>query len=60
MYNENNFTNEMFGYNKEEVEEYIQENKSEYASYLQAERLDSDRLPHELTIVTKKIQSTST
>ena len=50
------FSNEMFGYNKSEVDDYIKELKSEYETKLQAERSDSNRLSNELTIVKKKIE----
>ena len=50
------FANEMFGYNKAEVDDYIKELKSEYETKLQAERSDSNRLSNELTIVKKKIE----
>ncbi len=50
------FANEMFGYNKAEVDDYIKELRSEYETKLQAERSDSNRLSNELTIVKKKIE----
>ncbi len=50
------FSNEMFGYNKSEVDDYIKELKSEYETKLQVERSDSNRLSNELTIVKKKIE----
>lgn len=56
MDSEKKFSNEMFGYNKQEVEEYIKELKAEYESRLQAEKSDSNRLSNELTIVKKKLE----
>lgn len=56
MENEKKFSNEMFGYNKQEVEEYIKELKAEYETRLQAEKSDSNRLSNELTIVKKKLE----
>jgi cell division septum initiation protein DivIVA len=53
---EKKFANEMFGYNKQEVEEYVKETKAEYESRLQAEKSDSNRLSNELTIVKKKLE----
>ena len=50
------FSNEMFGYNKAEVDDYIKELKSEYETKLQVERSDSNRLSNELTIMKKKIE----
>ncbi len=50
------FSNEMFGYNKSEVDDYVKELKSEYETKLQVERSDSNRLSNELTIVKKKIE----
>jgi len=54
--NEKKFANEMFGYNKQEVDEYVKETKAEYESRLQAEKSDSNRLSNELTIVKKKLE----
>ena len=56
MDNEKKFANEMFGYNKQEVDEYVKETKAEYESRLQAEKSDSNRLSNELTIVKKKLE----
>lgn len=56
MENEKKFSNEMFGYDKKEVEEYIKDIKSEYESKLQAERSDVNRVANELTIVKKKLE----
>ena len=56
MDSEKKFSNEMFGYSKQEVEEYVKEIKSEYESRLQAEKSDSNRLSNELTIVRKKLE----
>lgn len=50
------FSNEMFGYNKTEVDDYIKNLKSEYETKLQVERSDSNRLSNELTIVKKKME----
>ena len=50
------FNNEMFGYNKQEVEEYLKDMKADYESRLQAERSDVNRLQNELTIVKKKLE----
>ncbi|MEG1990248.1 MAG: DivIVA domain-containing protein [Terrisporobacter sp.] len=50
------FSNGMFGYDKDEVEEYIKSIKAEYESKLQAEKSDSNRLSNELTIVKKKLE----
>lgn len=56
MDSEKKFVNEMFGYNKQEVEEHIKEQKAEYESRLQAEKSESNRLSNELTIVKKKLE----
>lgn len=56
MENEKKFSNEMFGYDKKEVEEYIKSMKAEYESRLQAERSDANRIANELTIVKKKLE----
>ena len=56
MENEKKFNNEMFGYNKQEVEEYLKDMKADYESRLQAERSDVTRLQNELTIVKKKLE----
>lgn len=56
MDSEKKFVSEMFGYNKQEVEEYIKELKAEYESRLQAEKSESNRLSNELTIVKKKLE----
>ena len=56
MENEKKFNNEMFGYNKQEVEEYLKDMKADYESRLQAERSDVNRLQNELTIVKKKLE----
>ncbi|MDF2865775.1 MAG: hypothetical protein K0R72_591 [Clostridia bacterium] len=56
MDSEKKFSNEMFGYSKQEVDEYIKELKAEYESRLQAEKSDSNRLSNELTIVKKKLE----
>ncbi len=60
MENEKRFSNEMFGYNKEEVEEYIRDVKAEYESRIQAERSDANRIANELTIVKKKLEKYET
>ena len=54
MENEKKFSNEMFGYDKQEVEDYIKDLKAQYESKLQSERSDSNRVANELTIVKKK------
>lgn len=56
MENEKKFGNEMLGYSKKEVEEYIKSLKAEYESKLQAERSDANRIANELTIVKKKLE----
>ena len=56
MDNDKKFSNEMFGYDKKEVEEYIKAIKAEYESKLQAERSDSNRMANELTIIKKKLE----
>lgn len=56
MDSEKKFASEMFGYSKQEVEEYVKELKSEYESRLQAEKSESNRLSNELTIVKKKLE----
>lgn len=56
MENEKKFSNEMFGYDKKEVEEYIKAIKAEYESKLQAERSESNRLSNEMTIIKKKLE----
>ena len=56
MENEKKFNNEMFGYNKQEVEEYLKDMKADYESRLQAQRSDVNRLQNELTIVKKKLE----
>ena len=56
MENEKKFASEMFGYNKEEVEEYIKGIIAEYESKLGAEKADSSRLSNELTIVKRKLE----
>ena len=56
MENEKKFGNEMFGYDKREVEDYIKALKADYESRIQAERSDANRVANELTIVKKKIE----
>ncbi len=56
MENEKKFSNEMFGYDKKEVEEYIKALKAEYESKIQSEKSDSNRIANELTIVKKKLE----
>ncbi len=56
MDNEKKFGNEMFGYDKKEVEDYIKSLKAEYESKLEAERSDSNRVANELTILKKKLE----
>ena len=56
MENEKKFGNEMFGYDKREVEDYIKALKADYESRIQAERSDANRGANELTIVKKKLE----
>lgn len=56
MDNEKKFGSEMFGYAKNEVDEYIKSLKAEYESKLQAEKSDSNRIANELTIIKKKLE----
>ena len=56
MENEKKFSSEMFGYDKEEVEDYIKALKAEYESKLQSERSDANRVSNELTILKKKLE----
>ena len=56
MENEKKFGNEMFGYDKREVEDYIKALKAEYESKIQAERSDANRVANELTILKKKLE----
>ncbi|MEG0872626.1 MAG: hypothetical protein RSE00_01195 [Clostridia bacterium] len=56
MENEKKFSNEMFGYEKREVEDYIKALKAEYESKVQAERSEANRVANELTIVKKKLE----
>ena len=56
MENEKKFSNEMFGYEKREVEDYIKALKAEYESKVQAERSEANRIANELTILKKKLE----
>lgn len=56
MENEKKFGNEMFGYNKTEVEEYIKAMKADYESRIQAEKSDANRIANELTILKRKLE----
>lgn len=56
MENEKKFSNEMFGYDKREVEDYIKSLKAEYESRIQAEKSDANRVANELTILKKKLE----
>lgn len=56
MENEKKFDNEMFGYDKKQVEEYIREMKADSESTLQAERAEVNRLSNEITIIRKKLE----
>ena len=56
MENDKKFSNEMFGYSKSEVEDYIKSLKAEYESRLQAEHSDANRVANELTILKKKLE----
>ena len=49
MENDKKFSNEMFGYSKSEVEDYIKSLKAEYESRLQAEHSDANRVRHHKT-----------
>ncbi|MEG0072952.1 MAG: DivIVA domain-containing protein [Clostridia bacterium] len=55
MDNEKKFSNEMFGYDKKEVEEYIKDIKADYESKVYAEKAENNRIANELTIVKKKL-----
>lgn len=56
MENEKKFGNEMFGYDKREVEDYIKTLKAEYESRIQAEKSDANRIANEVTILKKKLE----
>ncbi len=56
MENEKKFDNEMFGYDKKQVEEYIREMKADAESTLQGERAEVNRLSNEITIKKKKLE----
>lgn len=56
MENEKKFGNEMFGYDKREVEDYIKNLKAEYESRIQAEKSDANRIANEVTILKKKLE----
>lgn len=56
MENSKKFDNEMFGYDKKQVEEYIREMKADSESTLQAERAEVNRLSNEVTIIRKKLE----
>lgn len=56
MENEKKFDNEMFGYDKKQVEEYIREMKADSESTLQGERAEVNRLSNEITIIRKKLE----
>ena len=60
MENEKKFSNEMFGYDKREVEEYIKAMKAEYESKIQAEESDANRIANELTILKRKLEKYET
>ena len=60
MENEKEFSNEMFGYDKREVEEYIKAMKAEYESKIQAEKSDANRIANELTILKRKLEKYET
>ena len=60
MENEKKFCNEMFGYDKREVEEYIKAMKAEYESKIQAEKSDANRIANELTILKRKLEKYET
>lgn len=56
MENEKKFDNEMFGYDKKQVEEYIREMKADNESSIQAEKSEVNRLSNEITIIRKKLE----
>ena len=56
MENEKKFGNEMFGYDKREVEDYIKSLKAEYESKIQAEKSEANRIANELTILKRKLE----
>ena len=56
MENEKKFDNEMFGYDKKQVEEYIREMKADSESTLQGEKAEVNRLSNEITIIRKKLE----
>lgn len=56
MGNEKKFDNEMFGYDKKQVEEYIREMKADSESIVQAEKAEVNRLSNEITIIRKKLE----
>lgn len=56
MENEKKFGNEMFGYDKREVEDYIKSLKAEYESRIHAEKSEANRVANELTILKKKLE----
>lgn len=60
MENEKKLSNEMFGYDKREVEEYIKAMKAEYESKIQAEKSDANRIANELTILKRKLEKYET
>lgn len=60
MDNEKKFSNEMFGYDKKEVEEYIKELKADYESKIHAEKSETNRISNELTIVKRKLDRCET
>lgn len=60
MENEKKFGNEMFGYDKKEVEEYIKELKADYESKIYAEKSEVNRLSNETTIIKKKLEQYET
>lgn len=60
MENEKKFSNEMFGYEKKEVEEYIKELKADYESKIYAEKSEVNRLSNEMTIIKKKLEQYET
>ena len=60
MENEKKFSNEMFGYDKREVEEYIKAMKAEYESKIQAEKSDANRIANDITILKRKLEKYET
>ena len=56
MENEKKFAASMFGYDKEEVDDYVKNIKSTYESKLQAEKAENNRISNEMTILKRKLE----